>query len=101
MRTIPRWCANCKHGGFEDAAQLVAGALLVCKHPLVNRAYAKYLADGEYRLASAARNDSTACSLEGRLWEPKVELDTSMRPRADSDFKKPRLFERLRRIFSP
>jgi hypothetical protein len=71
--------------------------LVVCKHPLVNEEYADHLVNGEYRTASATRNDQTQCGLEGRLWETKV-IDDSMRPRSGKEIK-PKLFQRIWRFF--
>jgi hypothetical protein len=95
MTTVPRWCVNCKHSGYETSpVEGLGHGLMVCKHPLVNERYAEHLVSGEYRMASATRNDFTQCGLEGRLWESK-HIDDSMRPRSGSDFK-PTFWERLR-----
>lgn len=98
--TIPRWCVNCKHSGYEiidsKASALLGHGLMICSHPLVNERYAEHLVDGEYRLASATRNDATQCGLEGRLWEVKIVADHSMRPRGSSEIARRSFLERLR-----
>lgn len=79
--TIPRWCVNCKHSG-PPRGEFV---FTYCKHPIANQEYAHHLADGDYRLASSARSDETTCGIAGRLFEPKVTADDSMRPRSGSE----------------